>query len=137
MAGFRVGCDLTNPLDVAASIEQFGDRYLRRIYTDAELAGCAGPILSQRLAARFAAKEAVAKVLGELSGALPWRSIEVGSDHSGRPVIALHAQAAALAAAQGIRSFEVSLSHEPIMAMAVVLAEVDAQGAQADEVKRR
>jgi len=66
-----VGCDLTNPLDVAASIEQFGDRYLRRIYTDAELAGCAGPILSQRLAARFAAKEAVAKVLGELSGALP------------------------------------------------------------------
>ena len=38
MAGFRVGCDLTNPLDVAASIEQFGDRYLRRIYTDAELA---------------------------------------------------------------------------------------------------
>jgi holo-[acyl-carrier protein] synthase len=61
----RVGTDLVNVDEVAASIERFGDRYLSRIFTSQETAACSGPNgpSAERLAARFAAKESVVKVL--------------------------------------------------------------------------
>jgi holo-[acyl-carrier protein] synthase len=107
---------------VAASIEHFGDRYLHRIWTDHELSSSAGPDRLRRLAARFAAKEATAKVLGSPDSPLPWRSIEVVRDASGRPTLVLHSEAAAVAAAAGLSHFDVSLSHERDLALAVVTA---------------
>jgi holo-[acyl-carrier protein] synthase len=124
----RVGCDLVSVAEVGRSIELFGQRYLRRVYTEAELAACTGPTRVHRLAARFAAKEATAKVLGELDGPLPWHTIEVRADPSGRPELALSGHAAALATAQRLADFDVSLSHEGGLAMAMVVASAGAAG---------
>ncbi len=63
--------------DVAESVAQFGDRYLRRIYTEREIAACAGPAFAERLAARFAAKEAVIKALTIVDAPTPLTEIEI------------------------------------------------------------
>ncbi|MGI8534981.1 MAG: holo-ACP synthase [Mycobacteriales bacterium] len=77
---------------------------------------------SESLAARFAAKEAVAKALGA-PGGLRWRDAEVVSDPSGRPRLLLHGGVAEEAAAQGITAWHLSLSHDGGVATAVVIAE--------------
>ena len=118
----RVGCDLASASEVEASIAAFGDRYLRRVFTDHEVSTCAGPRRGERLAARFAGKEACAKVLGDLTGSLPWTSIEIRSDPAGRPIVRLDGEAAAIADANGIGDLVVSLSHQGDLAMAVVVA---------------
>ena len=74
------------------------------------------------LAARFAAKEAVAKALGA-PGGLRWRDAEVVTGESGQPRIALHGAVAQEAEAQGIRTWHLSLSHDGGIATAVVVAE--------------
>jgi holo-[acyl-carrier protein] synthase len=77
------------------------------------------------LAARFAAKEAVAKALGAPAG-LVWHDCEVVTAGSGRPSLVLRGTVAAAAARQGIASWHVSLSHDAGIASAVVVAEADA-----------
>ncbi len=76
----------------------------------------------ESLAARFAAKEAVAKALGA-PGGLRWRDTEVVSEPSGRPRLVLHGGVAEQAAAQGITAWHLSLSHDGGLATAVVIAE--------------
>ncbi|HSL58601.1 MAG TPA: holo-ACP synthase [Acidimicrobiales bacterium] len=75
-----------------------------------------------RLAARFAAKEAVLKSLGVGLGAASLRDIEVVRAESGAPAIVLHGGAAEVAAARGVARFAVSLSHTDLVAGATVLA---------------
>jgi holo-[acyl-carrier protein] synthase len=77
---------------------------------------------SESLAARFAAKEAVAKALGA-PGGLRWLDAEVVRDPSGRPRLVLHGDMADEAAAQGIATWHLSLSHDGGIATAVVVAE--------------
>ena len=77
---------------------------------------------AESLAARFAAKEAVAKALGA-PGGLRWRDAEVVRDPSGRPRLVLHGGVAEEAAAQGIATWHLSLSHDGGVATAVVVAE--------------
>jgi holo-[acyl-carrier protein] synthase len=74
------------------------------------------------LAARFAAKEAVAKALGA-PGNLQWHDAEVVSEESGRPVLVVRGTVAARAAELGVRSWHLSLSHDAGIASAVVIAE--------------
>ena len=88
-----------------------------RLFTDAERS-----LRAESLAARFAAKEAVAKALGA-PGGLRWRDAEVVSDPSGRPRLVLHGGVAAEAEAQGITTWHLSLSHDGGVATAVVVAE--------------
>ena len=76
----------------------------------------------ESLAARFAAKEAVAKALGA-PGGLRWRDAEVVTDDSGRPRLRLHGGVAEEAEAQGISTWHLSLSHDAGVATAVVVAE--------------
>ena len=76
----------------------------------------------ESLAARFAAKEAVAKALGA-PGGLRWRDAEVVSDAGGRPRLLLHGGVAEEAASQGITAWHLSLSHDAGVATAVVVAE--------------
>ena len=76
----------------------------------------------ESLAARFAAKEAVAKALGA-PGGLCWRDAEVVTDDSGRPRLRLHGGVAEEAEAQGISAWHLSLSHDAGVATAVVVAE--------------
>jgi len=102
------------------AVTRFGERFLNRVYTAGELAHCAGRAPS--LAARFAAKEAVAKALRTGVGDVEWREIEVVSDDRGRPQIVLHGQAQSLAERQGVHQLALSLSHTREYAIAFVVA---------------
>ena len=119
-----VGADLQGIDEVRESIETFGERYIRRIYTDREIADCAGhpKDVARALAARFAAKEAVFKILKGDDVIAVWKDIEVSLD-SGQPVIALRGGAAQLASRQGIATIALSLSQSSGTAAAVVVAE--------------
>jgi holo-[acyl-carrier protein] synthase len=122
----RVGIDLVSVDAVRDSIRTHGARYLERIYTAAELRDCEGAAGTspepERLAARFAAKEAALKALRPSNEAIPWRSIEVVRHPSGWVELELSGRAAASAVAQGLRDFAVSLTHEAGYASAVVVA---------------
>jgi holo-[acyl-carrier protein] synthase len=119
----RVGVDLVSIAEVASSVERFGERYLNRLFTAQELASCArAPAeTAASLAARFAAKEAVIKVLRPVGPHPEWRSIEVIRGPEGACDIRLHGTAARLAEDAGIRELGVSLTHEAGMAAAVVI----------------
>lgn len=77
---------------------------------------------AERLAARFAAKEAVMKALGVGLGAFPLRDVAVASEPSGAPVLVLTGAAAALAAERGVSGWRLSLTHTRHTAVAVAVA---------------
>jgi holo-[acyl-carrier protein] synthase len=116
----RVGIDLVQVSRIADSIAQFGDRFVRRVFTDDEIAYArASPAATaERLAARFAAKEAVKKAL-ELDG-VGWRDVEVRRRASGACELALRGPAQAAAEAIGAE-LALSMSHEGDYATAVVV----------------
>src|SRR5690242_19685787 len=94
-----------------------------RIFTEAErLTASGNPRPSESLAARFAAKEAVAKALGAPSG-LHWHDCEIVSDPDGRPWLTVAGTVAAAAAERQINRWHLSLSHDGGIASAVVVAE--------------
>jgi holo-[acyl-carrier protein] synthase len=115
----KVGIDLVDVSRIAASIDAFGDRFLRRVFTEGEIAYArsAPALTAERLAARFAAKEAAKKAL-ELEG-VAWRDLEVARSPNGAPHLVLHGAARAAA---GTKSFALSMSHEGDHATAVVIA---------------
>lgn len=122
----RVGIDLVAVADVQASLEAHGDRYLQRIYTEREVADC-GPVGDpdpERLAARFAAKEAAFKALRVGSQAMSWREAELVRGPDGEIELALGPEAAALAREQGIAELAVSITHDGGHAVAIVIGEI-------------
>ena len=123
----RVGTDLCRAADIQDSIDQFGDRFLTRVFTPDELkyAGESTVLCADRLAARFAAKEATIKVLRPIEARPNWRSIQVRRDHSGWCDVVLDGFAATLAQELGICSLALSMSHDGGQASAVVIAEID------------
>jgi holo-[acyl-carrier protein] synthase len=116
-----VGIDLTSVAEVADALREHGDHYLRRVYTPREVAESGAD--PARLAARFAAKEAVRKVLGVGEGGLGWPTVECRRTPDGDVEIALTGRAAELAAEAGLTAFAVSITHEAGLAAAVVVAE--------------
>jgi len=121
---WRVGTDLCSVEAVAESVDRFGQRYLRRVYTEDELQYCldAPGRTAERLAARFAAKEATIKVLRPRDNWPDWRMIEIRKDPGGWCQVVLTGTAAQMAADAGIVVVDVSMSHDGAMASAVVLA---------------
>lgn len=119
-----VGIDLQPIDEVRSSLETFGDRYLRAVFTAQEVASCGvgHPRSPERLAVRFAAKEAVMKVLAPRGVAPPWRDVEVQRSDAGLPSIALHGAAAAMASERGIADVAISLSHAGGVAAAAAVA---------------
>ncbi len=115
-----VGADLVEIRRVAALIERYSARFTDRVFTARELAASAGRVES--LAARWAAKEAVAKALGCGIGQVAFREIEVLSEEGGRPQLVLHGRAMALAAEQKLTSWALTLSHDGGLALAFVVA---------------
>ena len=111
-----------------ASIEEaiaaHGDHYLTRIYTEHELDDCRvdGTVDAERLAGRFAAKEAAMKTLRPGDEAVPWSSIAVHRRAAGWVALELTGPAAELAEQSGIADMAVSLTHERGYAAAVVVA---------------
>jgi len=120
-----VGSDLIEIARIAKSIEQFGERFLDRIYTPGEIAYCRRKRpAAESFAARFAAKEAAAKALGTgISRGVGWREIEVRREPGERPRISLTGRAAERARAMGVGAMHLSLTHSRELAFAVVIAE--------------
>lgn len=120
----RVGIDTVEVAGVEASMAAFGARFERRLFTahEREAAGRVPARRAERLAARFAAKEAVIKALDLGEAGIGWRDIELCSAADGAPTLQLHGAVAARAAAAGLHEFAVSLSHDGGQACAVVVA---------------
>jgi len=96
---------------------------VRRVFTEGErAAGARRRDPAERLAARFAAKEAVMKALGVGLGAFKFHDVEVVNAPSGKPSLVLRGRAAALAAEQGVESWQLSLTHTDRTAQAVAVA---------------
>ena len=119
------GVDLIEVERIAHSIERYGERFLRRVYTDLEIAYCNRKRVSaESFAARFAAKEAGAKALGTgISRGVTWNEFQVSRNPGGRPVLELRGRAAQLATELGVRAISLSLTHTGNLAMASVVME--------------
>jgi holo-[acyl-carrier protein] synthase len=119
----RVGTDLVQISRIAESIEQFGDKFIRRLFTEDEIAyaSSSAPLQAERFAARFAAKEATIKALSLSDVGLDWKHIEVRRADNGACSLQLHGTARAAAIEAGIREASVSLSHDGDYATAVVV----------------
>jgi holo-[acyl-carrier protein] synthase len=124
----RVGADVVEVSEVAGSVSRFGDRYLSRLFTQAEtgLWPSEPAALARGLAQCFAAKEATMKLLKSAAVGLDWRSIEVKRDLQGRLGCCLTGKAAELAQRAGITRISLSLSCAGPLAMAIVVAELAA-----------
>jgi holo-[acyl-carrier protein] synthase len=121
----RVGTDLVAVDSVRDSLSEHGEHYLQRIYTEGEIADCTSPagLDPERLAARFAAKEATLKVLRPDDQGIPWTDIEVRRDRTGWVALELSGTAAALASQVGVGDLALSITHEGGFASAVVVAQ--------------
>ncbi|MFN7141627.1 MAG: holo-ACP synthase [Limisphaerales bacterium] len=119
------GLDIVEVSRIKTSYEKFGERFLNRLLCPAEIAYC----LSYKqpapfLAARFAAKEAVAKAFGTGIGAeLGWHDMEVGRRKTGEPFVILHEKGVLLMQERKARSLHLSLTHTEQYAAAVVILE--------------
>jgi holo-[acyl-carrier protein] synthase len=119
-----VGVDVV-PVDRFAKTLHRAPKLAERLFTEAELITRHGASRSaESLAARFAAKEALAKSLGA-NGGMHWIDAEVLTDDLGRPFIAVTGTVAKRAASLGVTRWHVSLSHDGGIASAVVIAESD------------
>jgi holo-[acyl-carrier protein] synthase len=121
------GVDITEVDRIEAAVKRFGDRFLKRVFTPAEVRYCLGkPNAAERLAARFAAKEAGMKAIGTgLRGGVTWQDVEVLRMPGQRPVLAFHGKAAEFAARLGCKRTHLSLSHTADQAIAHVILESD------------
>ncbi|HET6428937.1 MAG TPA: holo-ACP synthase [Phycisphaerae bacterium] len=118
------GVDMVDCRRLGEAIRRHGDRFLQRIYTPAELAYCMGRKRElEHLAGRFAAKEAVLKVLGTgLVRGMKWTEIEILNEPSGQPRVTLAGRILATARGQGIGDVLISISHIDTHAIASAIA---------------
>ena len=116
----RTGIDIIEVERITRMKTGIRERFIERIYTDAEQEICGGH--DQRLAGRFACKEAVAKVLGIGFGIVHMTDIEILNDDSGAPILILHGEAENEAARQHLTQWSVSISHLKEYAAAVAVA---------------
>lgn len=119
---------------VRDSLDAHAEHYLDRVYTRREVEDCRGArgVDAERLAARFAAKEATLKVLRPREDGIPWNTIEVRRDPSGWVGLELSGPAAALAAHEGVTDLSLSIAHEGDFATAVVIANCSTDSAERD-----
>jgi holo-[acyl-carrier protein] synthase len=119
------GIDIAEVPRIAQSIERFGERFLRRIFTEGEIRYCDSKANRvERYAARFAAKEAAMKALGTgWNHGVRWRDCEVTRMPGGRPTLTFHGEAAEFAAKLGTKNIALSLTHTKEQAMAQVILE--------------
>lgn len=129
------GLDVQPFDEVEHSLSQFGDRYLRRIYSEREVVECESnrATMTSGLAIRFAAKEAVLKALAPNDHIPPWRAIEVLYRSKAVPTVELHGEAVLLARQRGVETMHLSVSVGRTFAVAAVVGEVTLMGVPAHE----
>ena len=119
------GVDLAEVPRIKASIERYGEKFIRRIYTAAEIAYVERKANKfERYAARFAAKEAGMKAIGTgWRRGVTWQDFEVANLPSGKPTLRFHGVAARFAAALGVKTVSLSITHTAELGMAHVILE--------------
>jgi holo-[acyl-carrier protein] synthase len=120
MSRHEIGIDLIDIDRIVSVQRRFPDRFRHRVLTEHERRYVGSHV--ERLAGRWAAKEAISKVLGLGVRGVGWREIEVLPNRAGAPQVLLHGRAAVRAAAMGLDEVTVSISHERHMAVAVAVA---------------
>lgn len=123
---YGIGIDMVEISRFEKAWERWGDRFLKRIFTEDEIEYCYHTVrAASRFALRFAAKEAFSKALGlGFRNGLALRHIEVVRGHNGRPHLGLHKRAKELCERHGIKNSFLSLSDNGLYAVAVVVLEV-------------
>ena len=116
------GVDIIEIKRVEKVAFSYGDRFLKRIYTDGEIKYCRGR--APQLASRFAAKEAVMKALGTGIRGVGWRDVEVTRKRGMAPDIKLHGRAQKRASQIGLTGLAISLSHSKEFAVALSLIHI-------------
>ncbi len=118
------GVDLVDCGRLGELIERYGQRFLKRVFTPAELAYCLGKKRElEHLAGRFAAKEAVLKVLGTgWRGGINWTDIEVLNEPSGQPRVRLAGECRRIAEEKALGEILISISHIRTHAIASAVA---------------
>jgi holo-[acyl-carrier protein] synthase len=118
-----IGVDIIEVARIRRAANRWGDGFLSRVFTPGERrhAGVSR-ISAERLAGRFAAKEAVMKALGLGWNRMGWREIEITGEAGGRPAVRLTGRAAHAAAKLGVRGWLVSISHTRDLAVAQAVA---------------
>lgn len=116
----RSGVDIIEVYRIDRAILRHGQRFFDRFFTEQELIDCGGR--TPALAARFAAKEAVAKALGTGIGEVGWKEIEIVNGARREPILLLHGGAYRVADELNLAHWSVSLSHTHEHAVAVAVA---------------
>jgi holo-[acyl-carrier protein] synthase len=115
MAGqlISIGTDIIECVRIAQMIEKHGEVFLQRVFTRREIEYCSSrKAATQHYAGRWAAKEAVLKVLGTgWARGIQWTDLEIQNEVSGAPVMKLSGKAAEIAKERGIQEVMVSISH--------------------------
>lgn len=130
-----VGIDIIEIPRIKRTLDDFGERFLKRVYTERERKWYGDRV--DELAARFAAKEATSKALGTGIIGIRWREMEVLPNRRGKPVMILHGRAAERARQLGLTNFSISLTHSRSDAMAFVVATGAGSRVTADEAVAR
>ena len=117
------GIDIIEITRIEKAIARWNGHFLLRIYTNAELELYREKVPS--LAARFASKEAVMKLLGTGRKGIGWREIEILSLPSGKPAVNLHGRARLKAEELGLKEVKISLAHSREYAIALATAETE------------
>jgi holo-[acyl-carrier protein] synthase len=120
MSRHEIGIDLIDIDRILRVLRRHPQRFRRRILTEREDRYCGARV--ERVAGRWAAKEAISKVLGLGVRGVGWREIEVLPNRAGQPQVILHGRAAERANRLGMGELTVSISHERRMAVAVAMA---------------
>ena len=120
-----IGIDLVDCNRIQNSIDRFGDRFLKRVFTAGEIAySNSMKFPARHFAARFAAKEALSKAFGTGIGkSMGWRDLDVQKKESGEPFVVLSGAAERMANEREVERIWISLSHTDNGGMATIVLE--------------
>ena len=127
MSTLAHGIDLVECSRIEDMLNRHGDHFTTRVFTPAELEYArSSKNTIERLAGRFAAKEAVFKLIGTgWRGGVAWTDIEVVNDDLGKPCVRLSGEVARIAREQGISQVQISITHTAQLAMASAVALIE------------
>ena len=119
-----LGVDIVKINRISRIADRWQDKFLNKVFTTSEINYCSQKKdKNQHLAARFAAKEAVVKMLGTGFKKIGFKEIEVINDDHGKPEVILYDRTQKIASEKGIETIHISLSHEKEYAIAEVIGE--------------
>lgn len=120
-----IGTDITSIQRIEKAVERFGERFIKKVFTEDEASYCKGKKeQAAHLAARFAAKEAILKALGTgISKGIGFKDVEVAREQGRRPEVILNGKAKDVAESLGVKNIHLSISHDSGLAAAFAVIE--------------